>query len=71
MRFWSARLHPGVDLAELMPRNPRRRLGRVVPPPGGYGNMVQIDHGNGLATRYAHMSETLVEEGQEFTRAPS
>ena len=32
---------------------------------GGYGNMVEIDHGNGLATRYGHMSEILVEEGQE------
>ena len=27
--------------------------------------MVEIDHGNGLATRYAHMSEALVEEGRE------
>jgi murein DD-endopeptidase MepM/ murein hydrolase activator NlpD len=32
---------------------------------GGYGNMVEIDHGNGLATRYGHMSEVLVEEGQD------
>jgi murein DD-endopeptidase MepM/ murein hydrolase activator NlpD len=34
-------------------------------PAGGYGNMVEIDHGNGLATRYAHMSDVLVEEGQQ------
>ena len=31
--------------------------------------MVEIDHGNGLATRYAHMSEVLVEEGQEVAKS--
>lgn len=28
-----------------------------------YGNQVDIDHGNGLVTRYAHASELLVREG--------
>lgn len=31
---------------------------------GGYGQMVEIDHGNGVATRYAHLSRILVAEGQ-------
>jgi murein DD-endopeptidase MepM/ murein hydrolase activator NlpD len=31
---------------------------------GGYGQMVEIDHGNGLATRYGHMSEIDVKVGQ-------
>ena len=31
---------------------------------GGYGRMVEIDHGNGFATRYGHMSEITVTEGQ-------
>ncbi len=30
---------------------------------GGYGYMVQIDHGNGFKTYYAHCSELLVEAG--------
>jgi murein DD-endopeptidase MepM/ murein hydrolase activator NlpD len=30
----------------------------------GYGNMVDIDHGNGFMTRYAHNSSNLVKPGQ-------
>lgn len=32
---------------------------------GGYGNLVEIDHGNGLTTRFAHLSAIVVAEGDE------
>jgi murein DD-endopeptidase MepM/ murein hydrolase activator NlpD len=32
---------------------------------GGYGNLVEIDHGNGLATRYGHLSQIDVHVGDE------
>jgi murein DD-endopeptidase MepM/ murein hydrolase activator NlpD len=31
---------------------------------GGYGKMVEIDHGNGFSTRYGHLSEIDVKVGQ-------
>lgn len=32
---------------------------------GAYGNMVEIDHGNGFKTRYAHCSKILVKVGDK------
>lgn len=35
---------------------------------GQYGNLVIIDHGNGMQTWYAHLSRFLVVPGQEIRR---
>ncbi|MGP7796359.1 M23 family metallopeptidase [Sphingomonas sp. CLY1604] len=35
---------------------------------GGYGNMVEINHGKGIATRYGHLSKILVADGSRVTR---
>jgi murein DD-endopeptidase MepM/ murein hydrolase activator NlpD len=64
-------LHPGVDLVEAWGAEIHATgAGRVTHagPMGGYGIMVEIDHGNGLVTRYAHMSKALVEEGQDVVQ---
>lgn len=61
-------LHPGIDLAS-------RDLAPVmVTAPGtvtfvgwrgGFGKMVEVDHGLGLRTRYAHMAKLFVKRGQK------
>ena len=35
---------------------------------GGYGNMIEIDHGNGLTTRYGHLSKMEVAVGDQVQR---
>ncbi|MGV6810020.1 MAG: M23 family metallopeptidase [bacterium] len=31
---------------------------------GGYGNVVEVDHGEGLVSRYAHLNKALVQKGE-------
>lgn len=63
-------LHSGIDFAqpEGSPVFPTGG-GRVTAADytGGYGNMVEVDHGNGVATRYAHLSEIDVRPGMTVT----
>jgi len=60
-------IHTGIDLrGEVGEPVHATAAGRVslAGREGGYGNMVEIDHGNGLATRYGHLSEIDVKVGQ-------
>jgi murein DD-endopeptidase MepM/ murein hydrolase activator NlpD len=35
---------------------------------GGYGNLIKLDHGRGIETRYGHLSRMLVRDGQQVKR---
>ena len=35
---------------------------------GGYGNLIELDHGKGISTRYGHLSRIMVSAGQRITR---
>lgn len=35
---------------------------------GGYGNLIEVDHGRGIETRYGHLSAILVQAGQQVKR---
>jgi len=62
--------HNGIDLATGYGNTPpvKAAKGGTVVIAGwdttGYGNYIKIDHGNGLETRYAHLSSINVSPGQ-------
>jgi murein DD-endopeptidase MepM/ murein hydrolase activator NlpD len=63
--------HRGVDLAAPEGTDIRAALDGVVRSTGvrgGYGLAVEIQHGDGLTTLYAHASELLVRDGDRVTR---
>jgi len=35
---------------------------------GGYGNLIKLDHGRGIETRYGHLASILVSPGQQVKR---
>jgi murein DD-endopeptidase MepM/ murein hydrolase activator NlpD len=59
-------MHTGLDFRAAMGDPVRATAnGKVVSSgwAGGYGRMVEVDHGNGLSTRYGHLSEINVKVG--------
>lgn len=59
-------MHEGLDFAAPRGTPIRAASGGVVVAARtvrGYGRMVEIDHGNGLSTRYAHAAQLLVRAG--------
>ncbi|HEX7488287.1 MAG TPA: peptidoglycan DD-metalloendopeptidase family protein [Anaeromyxobacteraceae bacterium] len=66
--------HAGVDLAAKEGEDIPAAAGGVVVHAGargGYGDAVEIDHGGGVTTLYAHASEVLVREGEEVSPGQS
>jgi murein DD-endopeptidase MepM/ murein hydrolase activator NlpD len=63
--------HKGVDFAGTAGANVMAVAAGVVTWAGnrtGYGNLVEINHGDGYVTRYAHNQRTLVSVGQTVKR---
>jgi len=66
--------HPGMDIdGERGEEVQASANGTVISAgyKGGYGNLVEIDHGNGLTSRYGHLSKIEAEVGETVTRGKS
>ena len=64
-------IHTGVDISATQGTPVRAAADGIVYQAeyaGAYGKMVIIEHGNGMTTRYAHMSRFDVIPGQEIRR---
>ena len=65
------RLHEGIDIAASSGTPVWAAAAGTVSYAGwlgGYGNLVVVDHGDGLATAYAHASAILVGVGQQVSQ---
>ncbi len=65
------RMHEGIDIAAGMGTPVHAAAAGTVIHAGwlgGYGNLVVLDHGDGLATAYAHASALLVVVGQSVSQ---
>ena len=63
-----AAMHPGIDLAAPLGTPVYATADGVVDRSewndGGYGNLIEIDHGQGIQTRYGHLSQRIALAGQ-------
>ena len=62
-------MHTGIDFREPYGESVHATAAGTVAiaaSEGGYGTMVEVDHGNGLSTRYAHLSSASVRPGQRI-----
>ncbi|MGI6668409.1 MAG: murein hydrolase activator EnvC family protein [Acetivibrionales bacterium] len=64
------KMHTGIDIAaskgaSIVAANSGTVIMSHYDKSGGYGNMVVIDHGDGITTLYAHASKLLVKVGDE------
>ena len=68
----SAVKHAGIDLAAPIGTPIYATADGVISDAGynsgGYGNLIKIDHGKGIETRYGHLSAILVAAGQRVSR---
>ena len=65
------RMHEGIDIAAALGTPIHAAASGTVIHAGwlgGYGNLVVVDHGDGLATAYAHASAILVAVGQQVSQ---
>ena len=66
-----ARPHEGIDVSAPMGTPIEAPAAGVVRSTGweaGYGNTIEIDHGFGIVTRFAHTSRILVHQGEHVQR---
>lgn len=71
LRFNGTEFHQGIDIAADMGTPIVATADGVVTAAGwngGYGNMVDVDHGGGIVTRYGHASALAVTVGQQVRR---
>lgn len=67
----SYEFHPGLDIGGEKGDIVIAPAGGVVVKAGwqgGYGNLIEVDHGNGLITRYGHLSKIEVQSGDVINR---
>jgi murein DD-endopeptidase MepM/ murein hydrolase activator NlpD len=65
-------MHPGLDMAAPIGTpvyaTADGYASRAERSYGGYGNVIELQHGKGIMTRYGHLSQILIHQGQRVHR---